>query len=184
MIEIDFMILFIVVFLLLLLVFLYFISILIHKLLKRIGNEKIALIGVLFFWGIIIYNFYIAIYPNDEFYENEFKTITLTELPKSAEIVNSTASYPDFQGDYCSSAEIKLSKEDFDNLLKKIINDDNFSKENDFLNSEEARTIMNKTKEDELLVKFYRTDKQNIDLNLNINFHNDKKTIFINICQI
>jgi hypothetical protein len=178
------MILFIVVFLLLLLVILYFISILIHKLLKRIVNEKIALIGVLFFWGIIIYNFYIAIYPNDEFYENEFKTITLTELPKSAEIVNSTASYPDFQGDYCSSAEIKLSKEDFDSLLKKIINDDNFLKNNEILNSEETMSIMYETKTNDLSHKFIRIDKQNLDLHLNINFHNDNRTVFINICKI
>lgn len=156
----------------------------IYKWFNKNWGNKIALIGILIIWTIITYNIYTAIYPNDDFYENEFKTITLMEFPKSGIIINSTASYPDFHGDYCSSAEIKLSKKDYEKILDEIINNKIFTRETSYMNSEESMYIMKDIKEEDIQYIFIRKDEKKLGLDLNINFQKDNRTIFINICQL
>ncbi|MFP5437763.1 MAG: hypothetical protein ACLGH8_08270 [Bacteroidia bacterium] len=71
---------------------------------------------------------YSGVFPDESFYADEFKDVTLRELPESAEFVSKWSEYPDFHGEYASQSEIKLSKADFTKLLMELQNDKRLTK--------------------------------------------------------
>ncbi|RYY37724.1 MAG: hypothetical protein EOP46_01690 [Sphingobacteriaceae bacterium] len=100
-------------FLILLLIFLsalVYLIFIIFRWIYRKGYKKVAVIIPSVVVVYLTYSIYTAIYPDDSFYHEEFKTVTLREIPQSAEIIKKDASYPDQHGEYCSVALIKLSK--------------------------------------------------------------------------
>jgi hypothetical protein len=86
---------------------------------------KLFLLIPVIFIGVSVYT---AIYPNDEFYQEDFREITGLEFPKDGDIIFKIASYPDQHGDYGSASIIKITK-DFDVKLERQLIEKGF-KEN------------------------------------------------------
>lgn len=108
----------------------YFFSKAIYK--QGFANNKTTNQRLKLFWLTLVIGFsgyfaYTAVYPTDDFYRAEFETITLRKLPNSAKILQKSATYPNFHGDYSSDATIELSPNDFQNLLKQMQHDKRFS---------------------------------------------------------
>jgi len=129
-------------------------------------SKRINLIYITLLIFFSAYQTYDAFFPSESFYEEEFKTV----------------SYPDFHGDYCSSSQIKLSKEDYQKLLTELNSDNQFTKNEQSMGFEEFfYTLGNKT-EKKFTTNFKRKIKGKEDHYLFIAFYNDKQTIFVNIC--
>lgn len=124
---------------------------------------------------------YNAFYPVKEFYIEEFKSVTHLDFPNSGKFVYKKASYPDFQGDYFSSSQIKLSQNDYKELYKKISLDSNMVKTEIISRFKEFDDIKNKS-ELEIINGFTRKTAEN-DLHCYIGFCNDSQTIFVNVIQ-
>lgn len=143
---------------------------------NRFNNKTVRLINTVYLSSLFIVAFYFtydAFYPSENYYAEEFKTVTLRELPNSAEFVEKSTSYPDFHGDYCSSSQIKLSKEDFRKLFNEINHDKRIIKSGE---------IQSKNKH--IKYSFSRKIENQEDQHLFIGFCDDGKTVFINIYVI
>ena len=67
-----------------------------------------------------IYTIYTAIYPPESFYKDEFELNMGFPLSNSISFIKKQASYPDFHGDYYSTATIEISEKDYKKILHKI----------------------------------------------------------------
>ena len=67
-----------------------------------------------------IFVLYIAVYPLDGYYIDEFSRRMGYHLSSDAVVLKKSASYPDFHGDYSSEAVIRLSKTEFEKIIKKF----------------------------------------------------------------
>ena len=128
------------------------------------------------------YQTFDAFFPSKSFYEEEFKTVTLREIPKSAEFREKTASYPDFHGDYCSSSQINLSKPDYEKLLTELTLDKRFIKNGQAIGSAEFDKTLGDKSEKKIVCNFIRPIEGQEDHYLFIGFYDDNETVFINIC--
>lgn len=104
-----------------------------------------------------------AVYPTDDFYFDEFETITLRKIPDSAKVLTKSATYPDLHGDYDSEATIQLSSTDYQSLFKQIQQDKRF----------------NKVSNDANKIQFLRMIENREDRLYYIDFYSDGKTIGI-----
>jgi hypothetical protein len=144
---------------------------------KGVKYIGIILLVVAPLWTI--YEAYTAIYPTDSFYLDEFKEVTLREAPKTAEVIKKKASYPDFHGDYCSSALIKLSRHDYTNLLNELSRDKRFIKNGELITSSEFDEVMGKLKTEQIKSGFTRQIPGEEDHYLYIGFLDDQETIIV-----
>ena len=96
------------------------ISFLTYRFIEKRNYDKrlrlIALIPIL----TLAYFIYTAIYPNNDFYKDDFKEVTGIEFPASGKIIYKTASYPDQFGDYGSASLIKVDKDFYEKLKTQI----------------------------------------------------------------
>ena len=147
---------------------------------KKMKNLKVIGIALLIIAPIwTIYEIYTAIYPTDSFYFDEFKDITLREIPSSAKIIRKTASYPDFHGDYASVSLIKLSPTDYNSLLIELNNDKRIIKNGELIGSRELDEVIGKLKPDSIVYSFTRKIPNEEDHYLYIGFFNDKSMIIV-----
>jgi hypothetical protein len=119
--SLYFLVLIIIIAIIAVLIFLF-------KQLSGKGHKKAAFIVTGVLLACVIYCVYFGVYPDDSFYFEDFKKITLSDVPSSAKIIAKDASYPDQHGDYISVALIRLSRRDYNILLTKITHDKRFSK--------------------------------------------------------
>ena len=121
---------------------------------------------------------YIGVFPDENFYADEFKKVTLRELPDSADFVSKTATYPDFHGDYWSRSEIELSKADYNKLLLQLNNDSRITK------TTTRERIYNAQKDDNNIVyHFTRQEHDGGGPYLYIGFDKNCKTIYIDVVR-
>ncbi|RVU01346.1 hypothetical protein EOD41_05115 [Mucilaginibacter limnophilus] len=106
------------------------------------GYQKVAIVIPSIIIAYITYSIYTAFYPDDDFFFQDFKTVTLKDVPKSAKIIAKDASYPDHHGKYISVSLMKLSKHDYKKLLDQLTNDKNFSRGKMQFHSEEFVNVM------------------------------------------
>jgi hypothetical protein len=154
------------------------------KLLKsgKLSKENSIQIKKLYILVLLLtalYFTYIAFYPIESFYADEFKKVTNLEIPKSANFIEKIASYPGVHGDYVSCSEIKLSKNDFENLLLIVQKDTNFKRTNikEVTHSEESDKIMSDEDKSQLMFGFKKVST--IINTYYIGFKNDNQTIFV-----
>ena len=145
-----------------------------------VRSKQINRIYILSLLVFSIYQTYDAFFPSESFYKDEFENVTLREIPKSAQIIFKKSSYPDFHGDYASSSQIKLSKEDYNKLLKELNSDNQFSKDGQIIGFEEFDYTLNNKDQNNISVSFTRPIKDKEDCYLFIGFYNDNQTIFVN----
>jgi hypothetical protein len=146
-------------------------------------NKKINIIYGFLLFIMSIYFTFKSFFPSESFYKDEFKKVTSIELPKSAEFVSKKASYPGFQGDYCSSSQIRLSKKDYFKLLRDLNNDNRFIKNRKIICFSEFYDVL----DDKLKVNFrvtFTRKNNGKETYFFIAFYNDNETIFVNVCEI
>jgi hypothetical protein len=126
---------------------------------------------------------YLAFYPTDKFFFNEFESVTLRKIPSSAVVIKKEASYPDIHGEYCSSSLLNLSNKDYDNLYNELTMDNRFKKNGEILSAEEFDRILNKEKSKDIEYFVQVRDYKKIWDYCYIGFLGDKHTIVINKCN-
>ncbi|MEO6148897.1 MAG: hypothetical protein ABIN95_08020 [Mucilaginibacter sp.] len=144
----------------------------------RIGYPKTGITVAIAIFALIAYPFYTAFYPNDNFYFDEFKTITLIQAPPSADIICKVASYPDQHGDYSAAALIKLSKKDYRNLSFQLSNDKRM-KESQIIHNEEFNEVIGDLKENHIK-QYYIREVEDESYYLYIGLIDDGQSIIIN----
>jgi len=152
------------------------ISYLIYNLIKKRGiNKRYRILSIL---PILIFGYFIyeAIYPDSDFYKNDFKEVTQMEFPKSGKIIYKTASFPDNFGDYTSSFLVELDNDNIVKLQEKLLKNGFKKKENKMI-SKELEYIESRTK-DKKYVDVYVKDNENDKL-FSVGFLKDKKSVII-----
>ena len=76
---------------------------------------------------ILFYYIFTAFYPTDDFYEEQFKSLSGIELPKDYKLIYKDSSYPDIHGDFYSLYIIKVNQDYYDTLPIKLLKN-NFKK--------------------------------------------------------
>ena len=150
--------------------------------LSRELSRKINIIYILTIAVAIIYFTYDSLFPSESLYKQEYKSVTLREIPESAVFIEKSASYPDFHGEYCSSSQIKLSKSDYTKILKDLSHDKRITEEKEITYFSEFSNTLKDKKESNIIRKFTRKIEGEEDHYLTILFYNDSQTIFVNIC--
>lgn len=169
---------------LIILVIPYFLLFLFHKWLMKKGIKIVGLALILAFTIFLVYSIFTAFNPTDSFYLTEFKKVTLREAPKSTIIKNKDASYPDFQGEYCSASLLLVSKDEYSSLLNELIYDKRFSKNKpgEIVRSSEMDKVMGSYKNDQIIYAFTRKVIGHENHYLYIGFLEDKETIIVSLC--
>ncbi|MHC1704986.1 MAG: hypothetical protein AB9846_13840 [Tenuifilaceae bacterium] len=150
-----------------------------NRWLKKKGYKYIGLTLLVIAPLWTIYEVYTSIYPRDSFYLAEFKEVTLRKAPKTAEVIRKSASYPDFHGDYCSTSLIKLSKQDYMDLLKELSEDKRLIKNGELIGSLEFDEVMKNKKTEQIKFSFTRQIVGEEDHYLYIGFLDDQQTIVV-----
>lgn len=129
---------------------------------------KIALISL----SIIIssYQTFRAFYPAESFYIDEFENYSGYKFPESGSITKKEASYPDFQGNYSSSATIKTNLTDYNAIIKAISNENNFRELPKRKASDNKLTEIN-------YEKTFEKIKDKEDMTFTLNFNEIEQTI-------
>lgn len=152
---------------------------------NKLTSETSKLINRIYILILFLFSAYTtfdAFFPSEGFYEDEFKTVTLREIPESAEFISKTASYPYFHGDYCSSSQIRLSKEEYQKLLRELKSDGRMKYKRELVGSQEFEDVLGNKTYDKITVSFTRQVKGEEDRYYSISFYDDQQTIFVNIC--
>ncbi|SDD53427.1 hypothetical protein [Pedobacter soli] len=113
------------------------------KLKKRLKYATILVLSIIQLW--IFYSIYTAFYPEDSFYFEEYVTVVGKQVPKSAKIIDKSASYPDIHGKYTSVSLIKLSDSDYKILINEINKGKNFE-ETELIHTETLNDILDPNK--------------------------------------
>lgn len=125
---------------------------------------------------LLIYSIWTAIYPSEDFYEDDFKEVTQIEFPKNSKFIYRDATFPDHFGDYTSVFLFETTKEETEKLkvqLEKLkfeeIKDDKW-------HSSETKIALQKTK-----AKISRQYTYEIEggKNYYVGLFDDDKTILI-----
>jgi hypothetical protein len=143
---------------------------------RRLKCILISSLSVLQLW--IFYSIYIAFYPNESFYFEEYKNVVGKLAPKSAEIIDKSASYPDFQGSYNSVSLIRLSETDYRNLYQEINQSKDFEQA-ELIHTETLNEILDSNKNIE---EINWKERKNLDEGWQhhfIGFLNNQKAIII-----
>lgn len=93
------------------------ISFIIYKLVKRWFVSRYVRLLCLLPFLVLFLLIYLALYPGDEFYAEDYYEVTGLQLPGNACIVKKSATYPDPFGDYSSAARIILNDNNHYNSL-------------------------------------------------------------------
>jgi hypothetical protein len=151
-------------------------SILIYKFIKRKGFDKkfrvIALIPILIFAYLI----FTAIYPSNEFYEEDFSEVTTLKFPENGIIKYKSASYPDQFGDYTSCFLAEFEKEYLEKLKRTII-EKGFVEKSGKIGCDELTYIENQIK-DKKYIKEFSKEVEGGKIYY-IGFLNDNKSVVI-----
>lgn len=158
------------------------ISFITYKITKKF-YPKIALkIGSTIFFThyiVLVILIYIVSSPNEDFYKEEFKKITEINISNSANFYSKEATYPDFHGDYMSAAAIKLSRNDYNTLLRKIRKSNKLKTQSYFV-SDIYQSIKNKTGNQEYI--YYASSEIEDNYHF-IGFCKDQKTVIIHLVK-
>ncbi len=118
-------------------------------------NRRLKLILSLVTILFASYHVYIAFYPSDSFYVDEFESNTKITFPKSGNIIIKGASYPDIHGDYSSSAIFSVDENDFHSILNKIKASKEFQLDNcDFSFGMEIRSKSSSFNEENFKIRY------------------------------
>lgn len=150
---------------------LYAVLLAIHKNLNTYQHiftkKRLKIISLLLPLFCASYLAFTAVYPTDDFYFDEFETITSRKIPTSAKVLEKSATYPDLHGDYESNATITLSSSDYQQLFQQIQQDKRFEKLPRQLTDNKIEFLrMVENREDRLYYVAFYTDGKTIGIHL------------------
>ena len=90
-----------------------------------IRNTKRTTFSILLIF--VTYQTYVAFYPEDDFYFNEYEITKFRKPPENAKIIAKTSTYPDIHGDYCSFSRIEFDRQNYQSLMGALEIDKRFS---------------------------------------------------------
>ena len=90
-----------------------------HFIKKKKYNKWLRLLALLPLL-IVLYFFLVALFPGEDFYRQDFKKVAGIDLPKDAEFIYKSATYPDIHGDYTSVSIINVGPEFYAALPEKL----------------------------------------------------------------
>jgi hypothetical protein len=154
-------------------------SILVYKLVRKKFNKYIALALASIIPLFCIYEIYDAIWPGDGFYRGHFKMITQIELPESGKIIRKDASWPDLHGDYCASALIELSNDDYRKLMEYVKGNKVFT-DSSMMGSSQVQKVLGSINYSRIT---YEASYQVEDEDRGIGFLDDGRTIVISFAS-
>ena len=123
--------------------------------------------------GSSLYNTYQAFYPRNDFYEADFEFETKRKFPASGNIMAKEASFPDFQGQYNSTALIQFSDSDYRLLLHEIDMDHSFDTDKLIGNNSSHFDKVIRGYNKNSIVRIAKKDK------MHIGFFDDHRTIVV-----
>lgn len=141
---------------------------------KRTVNKKYRLLAFIpiLIVGYFVYN---AIYPDSDFYKEDFKEVTDIEFPSNATITDKSASYPDQFGDYSSSFLAEFD-EDFIKQLEQSLNNNGFVKTEDIMHTNELQYIEERKGSRKYMVKYSKVGTGKF---FSVGFLDDNKSIIV-----
>lgn len=146
-----------------------------HKLIKN--RSKTGWLSYIVFIPILPLAYYIsaAIFPNDEFYKNDFKEVVNLEFPQRSKIGFKYASFPDHFGDYTSVFTVITQTLAY-HQIKEQIKKSGFMPAKDNFYSPETQEAL-KSAETKLEEEFIKESEAGTSYY--VGFGNDHKTIVI-----
>lgn len=90
-----------------------------EKLYKK-GFKRTAFAIPVFVVGLIAYVIYIAIYPSNDYYKDEFETDLSTPFPKSATIIKTDATYPDIHGHFQACFAMTIAQNGYFDFKRRL----------------------------------------------------------------
>ena len=151
-------------------------SVVTYKFIEKKDVDKkfrtIAIIPLLIF-GYIIFS---AIYPSEEFYEDDFEEVTTLKFPENGIIKHKSASYPDQFGDYTSCFLVEFEKKYLEKL-KSVIIEKGFVQKNGKVGCDELTYIENQIKDKKYDSEFSKEVESGKIYS--VGFLNDNKSVVI-----
>ena len=147
--------------------------------LKIKGHKKAANFFALIFIFIsvfICYEIVEAIYPNDDWYKENFQINSGIGFPKNGKIIYKAASYPDFHGHFISACSFELRPESFKQFLKAFPANNNYCE----FGSDEIDNVMQHYNKNNINQVHKKVDGNS---SIYLMFLNDNKTvIYFSFC--
>lgn len=144
-------------------------------------NKTVKILAILSTIGLLSFTYFIydAFFPNESFYVEEWKKNTELPFPQSADFEWKDATFPDQHNNYTSTAIIKVTKDDFDNLYRlaranKSINTDLESNGHSGFFTQFLPLIY---KDETLIENYFHSSTSLAGNSFKIGFGKDKKTI-------
>jgi hypothetical protein len=129
------------------------ISYLIYRFLKKKNYDKTLRLLCLIPFLILGFIIFRAVYPSNEFYQEDFKEVTGLDFPNSGEIIDKTASYPDHFDDYTSVSLVRVNKEFYDRLSDHLVVK-GFEENREKISSTELNEILGEIDNKEVVKEF------------------------------
>lgn len=143
-----------------------------YKRIRKTRFKKYAFLVPVLVIGFIAYLIYSSVYPSDDFYKDDFESITKIEFPASGKFLFKDADYPDIHGHYTPIALVSLSTIDYRTLLDKVNNDHSFETDTTIGESSTFKEVMKEIKVNQIK-KIVRKNK------MVIGFVNDDKRVVL-----
>jgi len=142
---------------------------LVHK-----GFPKIALLMPLIPIAVLAYIFANPIYPLDRTYKSNFESNVGMAFPQSGNIIGKRASLPNFDGEGWSEGLVRLSTNDYENVLLIVKRDSLFAEKEQKANEKGKKIFLQVPNEN--IEKIYGNDPAG---HFWIGFMRDKKRIVV-----
>lgn len=149
------------------------------KYFQKKGYPKVRYITSLLIILYILFighSVYTGIYPDEDFYVNEFERELKMDFPNSGKIIEKDADYPDIHGDYASYFIAELSEQDYNRVLQVVDTSTGFIRQDSIYSWDMGYQADNKVEVEKEKIMFSYTHEYSDD-RTNIDFCKDGKTI-------
>jgi len=153
------------------------VTIIIFKLINKKWGLRVALSGASIIPLVLLSMLLRSIYPGDDFFHNEFRSVLGIETPTTAKVIKKSASYPIFHPDYLSSTRIQFSTQDYLIIMDSVDSCYVPTEEVRFGGFKELKHVLGSTKRSEI-VSQYEVDLE-MGVSGGIYFLNDYRTVII-----
>ena len=145
------------------------------ELLRKKGYTTAAILLPVLVIFAVGYFIYVAVFPSDDFYRDEFKTELNIPFPKSGHILNKDADFPDTHGDYQACFSMRVGEKEYSELAAKFPGNSNADS---MISGDSYSKVMRHY--DQKSIAFMHTEKLKEDHFVYLVFLNDRKTIIFN----
>lgn len=146
------------------------INVWIYKKLRKTRYRKYAFLVPVLCSLFVGYHVYFALFPKDDFYKEDFESLSNMKFPKTGTILFKDADYPDIHGHYTSIAIVELPSVDFNKMQQEIEANKSF---------QHCKILYNTDTYTDKGFDCGKIKMQYYQGKLLLSFYNDNKTVFI-----